>query len=234
MTAKKQIIEIPYATLNTFLSVLASCSPDARVHALKNKIFTSEVDVSNVYMVTVESECNVTGSPFIFGIDVALMRKVIKHAKGCNVIIEVAGEKIKVKYGRFSSKIDAVEEPMLKKDPNPPEIYLPLSFDVPGKYLFDALSMVTKKGRSTVCAKNGIVSICVDGEGMCVRELIGETENKESFKSIFSNDYMSEIVGTVKDTSVKIDIGIDHPMRAYAEKNDCKITFLLAPRIEAD
>lgn len=55
MTAKKQIIEIPYATLNTFLLVLASCAPDARVHALKNKIFTSEVDASNFYMATEEA-----------------------------------------------------------------------------------------------------------------------------------------------------------------------------------
>lgn len=232
--AKPKTIEIPYATLNTYLSVLASCSPEARVYVTKNKIATREVDTANVFMANVEAECKTSGS-FVFGLEVSVLRKVIKHAKGCNVVISVGDKKIKVKYGRFESRIDALAEAAIRKDPNPPTINLPLSFDVPGKYLNDALSIVGRNGaRCVFISNNGVVSFCVDEGTMCVREIVAEAKNKESFKSMFSNDYMKDIMNVVKDVSLKIDIGNDHPMRAYAEKNDCKIEYLLAPRIQGD
>lgn len=231
--AKPKTIEIPYATLNTYLSVLASCSPEARVHVTRNKIATREVDTANVFMVNVEAECKTSGQ-FVFGIDVSALRKVIKYAKGCNVIIEIVGEKIKVKYGRFDARIEALLDITLRKDPNPPTINLPLTFEVPGKYLNDALKMVGRDSRGVFVSKSRVVFFCVEEGTTHVREIISETKNKESFKSMFSNDYMKDIINVVKDVSLKIDIGNDHPMRAYAEKNDCKIEYLLAPRIESD
>lgn len=227
-------IEIPYATLSTYLQVLKSCNSEARVHVAMNKISTLEVDTANVFLANIEAKCKTTGHPFVFGLDVGMLQRVIKLAKGCNVIIDVGEKKIVVKYGRFQSKIDAPIEMHIRKDPNSPTIKLPTSFEAPGKYLHEALTIASSAERCQFTTKNGVVSFCVFGSGLCVKEIIGETKNKESVKSIFSSDYMKDIVNTVKDTSLKIDIGIDHPMRAYAEKNDCKITFLLAPRIGAD
>lgn len=229
-------IEIPYTTLATYLSALKSCNSEARVHVEKNKIWTREVDTANVFMASVEAECKTTGHPFVFGLDVSALQKVIKFAKGCNVIISVGNEKISVKYGRFQSRIEPLLETTVRRDPNPPTIKLPAYFETPGKYLYEALSICggTSFYRCQFTTKNGVVSFCVFGNGICVKEIIGETKNKELLKSIFSSDYLKDIVNTVKDTSVKIDIGIDHPMRVRAEKNDCKIEYLLAPRIEAD
>ena len=227
-------IEIPYATLATYLQVLKSCNSEARVHVAKNKIFTLEVDTANVFLANVEAKCKTTGHLFVFGLDVSTLQRVTKLAKGCNVVIDVGEKKIGVKYGRFQSKIDVLSEVSIRKDPNPPTIKLPASFEAPGKYLYEALLLVGSEYRCQFTTKNGVVSFCVTGDSICVKEIVGETKNQESVKSIFSTDYMKDIVNTVKDTSLKIDIGIDHPMRAYAEKNDCKIMYLLAPRIEAD
>ena len=233
MTVKR--IEIPYQSLATYLSILKSCHTEARIHVTKNKISTSEVDCASVCIVNVGSECKTTGHPFVFGIDVALLQKVIKFAKGCNITLDIAEEKILVKYGRFKSKIDILEESTIRKDPNPPNIYLPISFEAPGKYLNEVLAVCNSSSyRSVFSTKNGVVSFCAIGDSFCIKEIIAETESKDVVKSMFSNDYLKDIVNTVKDVSLKIDIGIDHPARIYAEKDDCKVTFLLAPRIESD
>ena len=94
--------------------------------------------------------------------------------------------------------------------------------------------MVSTSGKCILYVKNKVVFFEVEDGDISSKEVIGSVEKKSDARSLFSANYMRDIFKQIKDISVKIDCAVDHPLRVTAEKNDCKIEFLLAPRIEAD
>lgn len=235
MTAQKTTVTIPYATLNTFLSVIAALDSEARLHVEENKLHVSLVDTANVALIEMDTtECKTTGASATIGIDVITLKKVLMHAKGCNVTIEIAGDNQIIKYGRFSAKVKEIDANAIRKDANPPTIELPVTFETPSKYLIEALKVGTNKSKCYLFTKKGVVFFSVETDTMCIREIIGETKSRLAVKSQYNTAYMKEFLKTVFGCSLNICINQDHPVKITTEKDGCNIMFLLAPRIEND
>jgi hypothetical protein len=160
---------------------------------------------------------------------------LVIHAAGSNVTLTITKNDIGVAYGRFTAKIPTVEIGFIKKEPSSiPKMALDTSFEIPGKYLIDACRTVSRSGKIFIYVKSKVVYIAANEGDLCMKEVVGTVEKPSTARSLFSNDYLSLIAKNIKEVSVKCDISKDHPIKMTAEKEGCKLMFLLAPRIEAD
>jgi len=228
---------IPYKTLETFLKAVRGCTREARLHIEDSKLSVKCVDTANVYMVRAECSCKTTmqpRSPDQIGIDLARLNKVFLYAKGCDITMEITGSKVSLKYGRFSSTFEGMDCNEIPKDPNgPPQMQLnEMSF--PGKYLHEICRMSSKDGKIRLLVDNGVIMLRSEGDEISITEVVGTTDKKIEVNSLYSSDYLKDISESVKNTECTVKAGIDHPVHIITEVNDCKLQFLLAPRIEPD
>jgi len=234
----KATVTISEKSLSTFINAVVDCNEQAMLHIEQDKIRATLVDNGNIYMVAAECECKPAiekGSPDKIGVDFVLFKKTLMHAAGSNVTLTITKNDIGVAYGRFTAKIPTVEIGFIQKEPSSiPKMALDTSFEIPGKYLVDACRTVSRNGKIFIYVKSKVVYIAANEGDLCIREVVGTVEKLSQARSLFSNDYLSLIAKSIKGVSVKCDIGKDHPIKMTAEKEGCKLMFLLAPRIEAD
>jgi DNA polymerase III sliding clamp (beta) subunit (PCNA family) len=234
----KATVTISEKSLSTFINAVVDCNEQAMLHIATDKIRATLVDNGNVYMVVAECECKPTiddGAPEKIGVDFTLFKKTLMHAKGSNITLTFTKNDIVVAYGRFTAKIPTVEIGFIKKEPSSiPKMALDTPFEIPGKYLTDACKTISRNGKIFIYVKSKVVYIAANEGDLCMKEVVGTVEKPSQARSLFSNDYLSLIAKSIKDVSVACTMGIDHPIKMTAEKDGCKLMFLLAPRIEAD
>jgi hypothetical protein len=227
-----------YESLMLFLDAVLRCNKEAILHIADGKLSVRQDDIGNIYMISAECECKISAenekSPDKIGIDPAILKKLLIHAKGCEVTLAISQSKIEFMYGRFTAKTVPIEISAIRKEPTPPTMNLPVSLSFPGKYLSDISMAVSRGGKIYAYVKNNVAFLAATEGDTCIKEVVGTTNGGEIARSQYSNDYMRDICATIKGCDCTVYIGIDHPIRICAEKNDCKFEFLLAPRIEAD
>jgi len=235
----KTTVTVNEKSFSTFINAVNDCNEQVMLHIDRDKLSVIQVDIGNVYMIAADCECKATfedNAPTKVGIDAKLIKKTLLHAKGSSITLTITKSTVELLYGRFIAKLPTVDTAFLRKEPGQePKMALDTSFEMPGKYLFDVCRMVTPSGgKIYIYVKNKVVFIAANEGDLCMKEVVGTVEKQSKARSLFSNDYLTSIAKSVKDVSVKVDLGIDHPVRIIAEKDGCNLKFLLAPRIEAD
>lgn len=231
-------ITVESKTLTHFINAVATCNNEVRVTASDKALHVQTVDSANVMMLIADCECTSEipeGALTKFGIDVAILKKILVHSKDCRVTLCVDGEHLRAIYGRFTAKIPISDENVLRKDPTLPKMpSLDTEFEMPGKYLNEISRFVGRTGRIILSTKNGVVFAAAEDGDLCIREVVGTCKKSSQARSLYSNEYIRSIAGIVKTTEIKVTMGIDHPVKILSEQDGCKLEYLLTPRIEAD
>lgn len=236
-TDKKSIIKVDAEKLNTFIDAITDCNNNACIHIDGGKLRYISVDIVNVFMLAAELDCDIIipkGAPETIYVDTSALKRALKLSNGSKVTLECSKSEIVVSYGRFTMTMPSIDPLSVRKDPNPPTIVLPLTIEVPGKYLNDICSMVATSGKIFLYTKDKVVFAAGSEGDMCFKEVIGTIDKKIIARSIFSADYFKKIVKSLKGVSVSLQFGIDYPMIASGIVNDVSLKFLIAPRVESD
>ena len=236
----KLTITVTAKSLTTFLDAVGTVVSEARVHVTDTGLKVFQVDGANVCMINTELKCKTEsedGAPKVFGIDIAHLRKLLMHSKGATVSLVVTVSGIEMSYSRFSGECCVVYTIDMRKDPDKePDMTLNAHFDIPGKYLFETSQVFGKSGKILFETVGSVIYLSAECGDLTFREVVGTVTNPkmEQIRSLYSGDYIHGIAKFVKDAPIHIDVGIDHPIVISTEKDDCKIRYLLAPRIEGD
>lgn len=224
----------------TFIEAAKIIGQETRVHVTETGLKVFMVDNANVFMGLVELECKVTSEPDApkrFGIDIAHIKKLLLLSKGHNIALTVTETKLAVSYGKYDGRCAILDHITIRKDPSKePELKLNAHFDMPGKYLFEITEVFKSDGKIIFDTEDKVIYLKTECGDLDFKEVIGTVadKSKEQIHSIYSSDYMRDIAKFVKDSPIHIDVGIDHPIVISTEKDDCKIRYLLAPRIVGD
>lgn len=224
----------------TFIDAAKIIGPETRVHITETGLKVFMVDIANVFMGLVELDCKVTSeedAPKRFGIDIAHIKKLLLLSKGHNIVLTVTETKLTVSYGRFNGSGAILDHITIRKEPSKePEINLTAHFDMPGKYLFEMSQVFGASGKIRFETEDKVIYLKTECGDLDFKEVVGTIadKNKEQIHSIYSGDYIRDIAKFVKDSPIHIDVGIDHPIIITTERDECKVRYLLAPRIEAD
>ena len=124
-------------------------------------------------------------------------------------------------------------------NPRLPVISVPASVTIDRKafetYL-RVIGTVTDHVEVSVQAGGKALRLAAQGDVVKVaKELPAEVVSDDGAKSLFSLDYLENIVRAFKQASIKtlrLDLGTDFPVRFSGEDGALKATYLLAPRIE--
>ena len=234
--APKTIVTVKADTLRLFVDAVKDCITTIILNIEESRMFCSTVDTANVFMIVAECECKAEfdNSPKRIGVDVGVLDKALLHAKGCNVVLTFTETNIEATFGRSTATFPTTDIGFIRKEPNVPTIGLSTTVSIPGKYLWEATTSVSKNGRLAIYVKDKVVFVETYDGDLTVKEVVGTVDKKSNARSLYSNDYIRQIVSRVRDVDVVTSFDIDHPIKMHAEKNGCKFDFLLAPRIEAD
>jgi proliferating cell nuclear antigen len=224
---------------------------ECRLHINERGIRTIMVDTSNVAMVSLELEADAfstyAAEPVEIGLDIEKIRAMMSMiGKTESVALELdnAGKKLKISFGGYEYSIALLDTKTIRKDPNPPNLDLPATFEIAGFMFYDAIkaaAMVSDKISLSVNPETQSFTMNAEGDNDRIkRELVGGDVHYISCTaacSLFSLDYLKDMSKSIsKADKVQIRLGNDHPVQfsfVYAG-NKGKIRYLLAPRIGTD
>lgn len=235
--AAKTVVIVKSDTLRLFVSAIKGCISMVILNIEESRMSCSTVDNANVSLIIAECECKTEfekDAPRRVGVDVNILNKALLHAKGCSVTLTFIEASVEATFGRFTATFPTTDMGYIRKEPKTPTLALNTTVSIPGKYLWDASTSVSKKGRIIIYVKDKVVFLQTEDGDLTQKEVVGTVDKKSNTRSIFSNDYIRKIVSNVRDVDVVVSFDIDHPIKMHAEKNGCKFDFLLAPRIESD
>lgn len=234
----KTIVTVKAESLSLFVGVIKDCITNAILNIEDTRMFVSTVDNANVYMILAECECKTifedSCSPKRVGVDSGVFEKALIHSKGCSVTLTITETSIEATYGRSTATFPATDICFIRKEPKSPTLNLGTTLSIPGKYLWESSTSVSKQGRMVIYVKDKVAFLETYDGDLTIKEVVGTVDKKSNARSMYSNDYIRAIISRVRDVDLTVSIDVDRPAKMHAEKNGCKFDFLLAPRIEAD
>jgi hypothetical protein len=237
----KMKLKIKGQNLKRLIDIINSATyPEIRLHFEEDKVWFRWLDLAGVAILQVELskdafiEYNLEGEPYTAGLDFGMLHGM-KHLIG--PIMEVQHyEKFNFSNmigGGFN--LSEVKDSVIKKDPHVPELTLSHQFEVRQSVL-KSISFAAKRlsNKLRITSKTGHTMLQTSDCANEVYEelLIGVGEGEVS--SLISADYVYNCVRHLTGM-IEVRCGDDHPIMMINEPFDgCKVTMLLAPRIESE
>ncbi|MCP1661766.1 MAG: DNA polymerase sliding clamp [Methanocalculus sp. MSAO_Arc1] len=233
------------------IDVISALVGECRMHIDESGIQTRAVDTSNVAMVSLELDAaafqSYTATPLEIGLDIAKMKNILGMVgKGDPIDLELdaEGRKLHISFKSYRYSISLLDTKTIRKDPNPPNLSLPAVLKIPGDTLNNAIkaaAVVSDKIALKVDPTTPVFTMIAEGDTDNIKLELGrddlEFSEAAEARSLFSLDYLKDMGKVVsKAAIVEIRLGIDHPVQfifTIAQENG-RVTYLLAPRIEAD
>lgn len=220
--------------------VNAATYPEIRLHFEEDKIWFRRTDFANVSMIHVELskdafiEYNLEGEPYTAGIDFGMLWS-LKH------LIWPIMEVNQIDKFNFSNMIGGgfnlsrIEDCAIRKDPDIPVLSLSNQFEVKSSVL-KSISFAAKRlsEKVLITAKPGSTMLQASNDANDVYEELLNGVGEGEVSSLISADY---VYGCVRHLTGMIEVhcGDDHPIMMINEPFDgCKVTFMIAPRIESE
>ncbi len=235
------------------IDAISALVNECRLHLDANGIRTITVDTSNVAMVSLELAASAfesyafTGESAEIGLDIEKIRSMMGMiGKENTVVLDIddSGKKMKLSFGGYEYSLTLLDTKTIRKDPNPPNLNLPTTFEISGITFNDAIkaaAMVSDKIALSVSAETKVFTLNAEGDSDRIkRDLVGDDVAYtacDSVRSLFSLDYLKDMGRAISHTEkVQIRLGNDHPVQFSFDYADGKgkIGYLLAPRIEAE
>lgn len=234
-------LKIKGQNLKKLVDIVNSATyPEVRLHFEEDKVWFRRTDFSNVSMIQVELskdafiEYNLEGEPYTAGIDFGMLWS-LKHLIG--PIMEVH----QIDKFKFSNMIGGgfnlsrVEDEHIKKDPVILELNLSHQFEVKSSVL-KSISFAAKRlsNKVKITSKPGSTMLQASNDANDVYEELLNGVGEGEVSSLISADYIYNCARHLTGM-IEVHCGNDHPIKMINEPFDgCKITFVIAPRIESE
>jgi proliferating cell nuclear antigen len=224
-------------------------APETVLHITNEGIRTSMVDTANVALVSVDYkpenfEKYELVESFDMGIDlksITGLKTMIK--KGSIVLFEVerSGENYwyTITIDGTETRVKALDPLTIRKEPKEPVIELKQRIEFMAGSFMDGIKEGAKiSDKVYLTMDNGAFTMLFEGnESKQNRNIPVDSFNQgvPKVRSLFSLEYVKDMAKVMnKKENVVLYMGDDHPFKMVRETDITNITFMLAPRIEAD
>lgn len=221
---------------------------EMKVNITKTGLTVKVVDPAHVAMMetTLDKKAfeDYKTKPFELGMDLEKLISFLKKGdqkKSAMVSVDYNGDRNKTIWSngineRTITNIDTAG----MDDPKVPVLNLPNIFTIDRKTLLEALKEGTEVSDFiTLISDSDGVTIKAEGDtdntkAFIPKELLPELDAREQHKSLFSLDYLVNIIKAIKTETVTLNMGTDYPLVIEWEMEGIKASYLLAPRIESE
>ncbi|MCX8206354.1 MAG: DNA polymerase sliding clamp, partial [Methanothrix sp.] len=148
--------------------------------------------------------------------------------------------KLKIGVGSLSYTLSLIDPSAIRKEPRIPELDLPAHVTIPGAEFRRAIKAAEKVSDHVVLGvKDDVFYMEAKGDIDALKLTMPSSELLDmkpgEARSLFSLDYLSDMSKSIgKAPEVKLEIGIDYPLRISFRLNEVYVSYLLAPRIEQE
>jgi len=242
---KSDIFKIVLKGMVSFLN-------EARFHFDKNGVHVRAADEANVAMVIVDIpadsfkvyETNDNDEEKVIGIDVARLygnSKSMKKDELVDISIDMANQELNVKHLNTTYSLTLIDPSAMRIEPKIPSLELPAKI-VMDAGAFKKAVQLSEKVDDKLVFRSQRDKFCIEADGDIdkITFTLNEAELKEfnraEAKSVFSVDYMKDIVkGASAGDTLTIRLGNDYPGRFLFEiDGNASIEYIIAPRVEAE
>ena len=232
--------------LKTSFDAISSIVDEVQLQTVSEGVRLDALDRSHITFVHLELKASlfeeyICDEPEKINIDTDELMKVLKRSKSNdkvtlsldegNLIITFEGEAKR----RFKIRLIDMEY----DSPTPPPLEYPTEFEVPFALLKDSINDIDIFSDKIILSVNSeVFKAAAEGEfGDANIEYVHGEKIDEEVKSIFSLEKIREMLKADKFSDIaKIYLGNDMPLKLSLKmiSGDGELSFLLAPRIEAD
>jgi len=238
---------------------IGSVGTEMVLHIRDTGITGSMVDTANVSLIAIDYkpenfEVFKPAESIDLGIDIVKILKLKAMAKkGSLVQFEVEkrytlmpdGTVENIQHSYIISidgtitRFTGLDPSTIRKEPRPPQFELKQKIELSAQYFIDGIKQGAQiSDKVALSMDNGAFMMSFDGNtDNQVKNIPVEafTPNVEKCRSLFSIDYLKDVVKVMnKKEYVTLYMDNDHPLKLVRENDITNITFMLAPRIEAD
>ncbi|MGF3499625.1 MAG: DNA polymerase sliding clamp [Candidatus Methanosuratincola sp.] len=205
------------------------------------------IDPAGVAMVSLRIDASAfefyQATPGEIGIDLVRLSDLLSMAgRGERVRLELLEDerKLKTGVGSLSYTLGLMDPGMLRPVPRIPELDLPAYVVLPGSEFRRAIKAAEMVSDHVVLGvKDDLFYMEAKGDIDALRLTLQSSELLDmkpgEARSLFSLDYLSDMSRSIgKALKVKLEIGIDYPLRIGFRLNDVHVGYLLAPGIEEE
>ncbi|HIJ06053.1 MAG: DNA polymerase sliding clamp [Methanomicrobiales archaeon 53_19] len=238
-------------TFRESIDAISALVGECRLHISEKGFSTRAVDTSNVAMISLELDAGAfqsfNATELDIGLDIAKLKNILGMVgKNDQIDLELDAEskKLAISFKSYRYSISLLDTKTIRKDPNPPSLNLPAVVRVSGETLNSAIkaaSVVSDKIALKIEPENSLFIMLAEGDTDNIKLELGKDDvefvQPAEARSLFSLDYlkdMGKVIG--RSDTVEIQLGIDHPVQFLftIAQDKGRVTYLLAPRIEAD
>ncbi|NYT02066.1 MAG: DNA polymerase sliding clamp [Methanosarcinales archaeon] len=234
-------------TLRDSIEAVSSLVDEVKFTISERGLELKAVDPANVAMISLKLDASVfeffQATPGDIGVDLVRLSDLLSMAdRGENVKLELdeEGHKLKMGVGSLSYTLSLIDPSAIRKEPRIPDLDLPAHVTVSGTELRRAVKAAEKVSDHVIMgvsdegfymeAKGDIDSFKLK---IPSSELLGLKPGDA--RSLFSLDYLSDMSKSLgKSQEVKLELGLDYPLRIGFKIKEVEINYLLAPRIEQE
>lgn len=205
------------------------------------------VDPANVAMVSLKIDAAAfeffKATPGEIGVDLVRLSDLLSMAdRGENVRLELDEEshKLNIGVGSLSYTLSLIDPSAIRKEPRIPELDLPAHVTLSGAELRRAVKAAEKVSDHVILGvtdEGFFMEAKGDIDALKLKipssELLGLKPGEA--RSLFSLDYLADMSKSIgKASEVRLELGVDYPLRIGFKINQVEINYLLAPRIEQE
>jgi proliferating cell nuclear antigen len=238
-------IKIEKTRFLMFLDSILAIAPECRMWLNEDGIEVRTTDTGNIAMVNAKIPTSAfygyEKSSDPIGLDLKKLKTACAFMMNGELMF-TWGKKGKIHItdgGRYDYEYLPLDPNTIRKDPNPPEMFLPSSIIIDGKEFQESIAAMSKIGdKIKLCLEDKIFTMKTPGDtdsltGEIPCEVVAPVKKRAS--STFSLDYLQD-VGKVlgKAEGVTVSFATDHPIKIACTVDQIALEYLIAPRIEDD
>jgi len=240
-------IKIEKTRFLMFLDSILALAPECRVWLNEDGIEVRTTDTGNIAMVNAKIPASAFYGYEKLSDPIGLDLKKLKTACAFMMNGELMfawDKKGKGKIhitdgGRYDYEYLPLDPNTIRKDPNPPEMFLPSSIIIDGKEFQESIAAMSKIGdKVKLCLDDKVFTMKTPGDtdsltGEIPCEVVAPIKKRVS--SIISLDYLQDVGKIIgKAEGVTVSFATDHPIRIVCTVDQIALEYLIAPRIEDD
>lgn len=223
----------------------ASLVREARLTISEKGLELRAIDSASVAAVSIRIDASAfelyQATPGEIGVDLERMSDMLSTAdRGERVRLELLEDerKLRICVGSLSYTLGLMDPSAVRREPRIPELDLPAHVTLPGPELRRAIRAAEMVSDHVVLSVEDDL-FCMEARGdvdalkltMPASELLDMKPGEA--RSMFSLDYLSSMSRSMeRATEVRLELGIDYPLRISFTLGGVSISYLLAPRIE--